>query len=114
MFCQRSRRHLECLRSHHQYFSTLLSISYRYQDPTRGQQKRKGDLKKKRETGHPERAVLSVYTESVPSAQLYDLNQTGFCRAGKDWRLCAPLTIFPLRCRAEETSLGRSKAHRFS
>lgn len=117
MFCRSSRRHLECLRSHHQYFPSLLSIAYRYQDPIRGQQRREGGLKKKKER---ERLATrrGQYYLSIPraflAAQLYDLNQTGFCRAGKAWQLCAPLTIFPLRCRAEEASLGRSKAHRFS
>lgn len=112
MFRQSSRRHRECLRSHRQYF--LPCYLYRIVIRIRLAANKRGKGIFKKETGYPERAVLSVYTESVPSAQLYDLNQTGFCRAGKDWRLCAPLPIFPLRCRAEETSLGRSKAHRFS
>lgn len=66
MFCQSSRRHLECLRSHHQYFSTLLSISYRYQDPTRGQQKRKADLKKKKRLA----TQRGQYYLSIPRAFL--------------------------------------------
>lgn len=63
MFCQSSRRHLECLRSHHQYFSTLLSISYRYQDPTRGQQKRKADFFKKRDWLPREGSIICLYRE---------------------------------------------------
>lgn len=62
------------------FFFTLLSISYRYQDPTRGQQKRKADFKKKRLA-----TQRGQYYLSIPRAFLLHNFMTS-TRLGSAWQ----------------------------